>query len=157
MPETNTSLYRAVPEGTMDGPFVVDDKPVEGLLYPRFYTTTYEDADGKERTSQADLTTYTDDKSGAEMVKDDGGTSMHDAEGWFGNDTWRYFHIPEKTKYPDSLNIKRGKKKKKNRTGTVSGRHYQIEPKHPMTVLSYKGALDNFARNAVVQQVALAK
>lgn len=150
---TNTDLYRAVIKGTFPGDvFVVDDEPVEGLLYPRFYATTYEDASGQTRTSQADLTVTTG-ADGEEIAQADGGTSMFDCDGWFGFANWDYFEVPSGTPYPDCLSIKRGKSKRKNRSGTRSGRHYQIEPKNPMTVSALKGALDTFARAAVVRQI----
>lgn len=151
MPTTTTNLYRAILNGTMDGPFVVNDEPVAGLLYPRFDATTYVDHGGVERTSAADVQIVGDE------VQTGGGTSMFDVEGWFGHANWRYFCVPTATEYPASLTIKKGKSKRTNRAGTLSGRHYQIEPKNQMTVDAFKGALDNFARNAVAKQVALAK
>ena len=59
--------------------------------------------------------------------------------------------------YPENLVIKRGRSKRTNKSGSKTGYHYQIEPKNRMTVVAYKGALDNFARSAVVQAIALAK
>ena len=154
---TNTDLYRSVIKGTFPGDvFVIDDKPVEGLLYPRFYTTTYEDASGQTRTSQADLT-VTVGQGGEEIAQADGGTSMFDCDGWFGFANWDYFRVPSGTPYPDSLFIRRGKSKRQNKSGTRSGRHYQIEPKNPMTVTALKGALETFARAAVARQVEIAK
>ena len=151
MPSTASSLYRAIINGSMDGPFVVDDEPVRGLLYPRFEESTYIDGQGIERTSPADIRI----ESG--QVQTGGGTSMFDVAGWFGYTNWRYFHVPSGTEYPDNLILKKGKSKRTNRSGTLSGHHYQIEPKNPMTVDAYKGALDTFARNAVARQVESAK
>lgn len=82
---------------------------------------------------------------------------MFDVEGWFGYSNWRYFLVPNGTEYPESLFIKKGKSVRTNRAGNLKGRHYQIEPKNPMTVGTFKGALDNFARNAVVKQVELSR
>lgn len=135
----------------MDGPFVVDDEPVAGLLYPRFEESSYIDGSGIERTSPADV------KIESGKVQKGGGTSMFDVEGWFGYSNWRYFHIPIGTEYPDSLFIRKGKSKRANRSGKLNGHHYQIEPKNPMTTDAYKGALDTFARNAVARQVESAK
>lgn len=151
MPSITSGLYRAIINGSMDGPFVVDDEPVTGLLYPRFEESSYVDGSGIERTSPADVTII----SG--KVQNGGGTSMFDVEGWFGYSNWRYFHVPVGTEYPDSLIVRKGKNKRTNRAGTLSGYHYQIEPKNPMTIDAYKGALDTFARNAVVKQIGLAK
>lgn len=135
----------------MDGPFVVDGKPVTGLLYPRFEDSTYIDKLGNEQTSRADVSI----KSGE--VQSGGGTSMFDVEGWFGHSEWRYFRVPSGTKYPESLFIKKGKHKRTNKPGTLTGFHYQIEPKNPMTIDAYKGALDCFARSAIAKQVELSK
>jgi len=156
MPQTNTDLYRAIMHGSPK-PFDVDGEPVGGLLYPRFEDTTYIDRSGQERTSPADVAIKADPETKALEVQPGGGTSMFDVEGWFGYADWSYFGIPNGTEYPEGLFVKRGKKKRKNRSGDRSGRHYQIEPKNPMTVEAFKGALDNFARNAVVRQKALSE
>lgn len=151
MPKTSTNLYRAITKDSMEGPFVVDDKPVAGLLYPRFESSTYVDSSGLERTSPADV----DIISGE--VQKGGGTSMFDVKGWFGFTNWEYFHVPKETEYMENLFIRAGKSLRTNKSGKLTGRHYQIEPKNPMTVDAYKGALDHFARNAVVQQIKLSK
>jgi hypothetical protein len=91
------------------------------------------------------------------MVKSGGGTSMFDVSGWFGLDSWEYFHVPKDTEYSEGLSIIQGKNNRRNRDKTLRGRHYQIEPKNPMTVDAYKGALNNFARAAVAKQVENAK
>lgn len=82
---------------------------------------------------------------------------MFNVDGWFGFGHWQYFKVPDGTEYPENLVIKRGRSKRTNKSGNRTGYHYQIEPKNRMTVAAYKGALDNFARNAVVQSIALAK
>jgi hypothetical protein len=155
MPATNTNLYRAVIDGTFVGPLIKDGEPVEGVLYPRFEDSTYVDSIGIERTSAADVTVHR--MSSGDEVDTGGGTSMFDVKGWFGYRVWQYFRVPNGTEYPDSLHIRRGKSVRKNKSGTLEGRHYQIEPRTRMTVQAYKGALDNFARNAVVRLVELAK
>lgn len=154
MPKTETNLYRAIIDGSIEGDLINDGRPVQGLLYPRFEETSYIDAIGRERTSPADVVTHkTPD---GDEVDEGGGTSMHDARGWFGNAGWRYFSVPEGTEYPPNLVLKRGKRERWNRTRTVRGRHYQIEPLNRMSIDAYKGALDNLARSAVVRQVELA-
>lgn len=157
MPTTSTSLYRAIKNGTFkDDKFVQEDgEPVPGLLYPRFEATTYIDGYGKEQVSQADVTVLP--KSTGDEVDKGGGTSMFDVDGWFGFGYWKCFHVPEGTEYPDNLVIKRGKSKRTNKSGNRQGYHYQIEPRTRMTVVAYKGALDNFARNAIVKQVTKAR
>jgi hypothetical protein len=156
MPTTNAELYRAVLNGTFKGDELVkDDKPIAGVLYPRFEETQYVDRQGIERTSPADVTVHP--KTGGDEVDAGGGTSMFDVCGWFGFTSWKYFHVPEGTEYPDNLFIRRGKSVRTNKSGKLTGRHYQIEPRNRMTVQAYKGALDNFARNAVVQQIRVSK
>lgn len=156
MPKTDTDLYRAIKNGTFEKDlFVADDEPVTGLLYPRFEATTYVDGFGKEQVSSADVTVHP--LPTGDEVEAGGGTSMFDVDGWFGFANWKYFKVPNGTEYPENLVIKRGRSKRTNKSGTKTGYHYQIEPKNRMTVVAYKGALDNFARSAVVQAIALAK
>lgn len=139
MAKTTTNLYRAVFNGTFDGPLVTDGEPQVGLLYPRW---------------DVDVTVTVGDA--VPMVETGGGTSLHNVEGWFGFAHCRYFYIPVDTPIPDSLKIKKGKSKRTNKAGDRTGFHYQIEPLNRMTVDALKGALDNFARAAVVRQVELA-
>ncbi len=156
MPQTDADLFRAIKNGTFEGDrFVVNEQPVAGVLYPRFETTTYIDARNVEQVSNADVTVHP--LPTGDEVEKGGGTSMFDVEGWFGHGQWGYFHVPKGTDYPAGLFIKKGKSVRENRSGTRRGRHYQIEPKNRMTVAAYKGALDTFARNAVVAQIKLAK
>ena len=64
---------------------------------------------------------------------------------------------PTGTAYPENLVVKRGRSKRTDKPGTRNGDHYQSEPKNRMTVVAREGALDNFARSAVVQAIVLAK
>jgi len=156
MPKTDTDLYRAIKNGTFENDvFVVDEKPKAGLLYPRFEATTYIDGSGTEQVSEADVTVHP--LPTGDEVEAGGGTSMFNVDGWFGFGHWQYFQVPNGTEYPENLVIKRGRSKRKNKSGNRTGYHYQIEPRNRMTVSAYKGSLDNFARNAVVQSIALAK
>ncbi len=156
MATTDTDLYRAIKNGTFaDDLFVVDEEPKTGVLYPRFEATTYIDGLGKEQVSQADVAVYR--TPNGDEVGTGGGTSMFDVDGWFGFSHWGYFRVPEGTEFPDSLVIKRGRSKRTNKVGNRTGYHYQIEPKNRMPVSAYKGALDNFARNAIVQSIARVK
>ena len=139
MVKTTINLYRALRNGTLDGPLVTNDQPQVGLLYPRW---------------DKDVTVSVGDTE--PIVETGGGTSLHDVEGWFGFADWRYFCIPAETPLPASLVLKKGKKTRTNKTGDLRGFHYQIEPQNPMTVDALKGALDNLARAAVVRQVELA-
>lgn len=157
MPTTKTNLYRALKKDEYPGEFQVDEKPVGGLLYPRFESTTYTDRDGVEQVSQADVDIVRNPVTKVLEVQTGGGTSLFDVIGWFGNAYWKYFQIPDGTEYPNGLFIKKGRSKRINKTKTATGYHYQIEPKIPMTVDTFKGYLDLFARNAVVRSNELAK
>lgn len=157
MPTTNANLFRALKKDEYPGEFHVDEKPVDGLLYPRFESTTYTDRDGVEQVSQADVDIQRNSKTQELEVQKGGGTSLFDVAGWFGNTYWKYFQIPDGTEYPEGLFIKKGRSKRTNKTKTLSGYHYQIEPKIPMRVDTFKGYLDLFARNAVVRSIELAK
>jgi hypothetical protein len=140
MVKTTTDLYRAVFDGTLDGPLVTDGEPRVGLLYPRW---------------DVDVTVTVE--GSVAMVETGGGTSLHNVDGWFGFTHCRYFHIPVDTPIPDSLKVKKGKSKRTNKSGSRTGFHYQIEPLNRMTKAALMGALDNFARSAVVRQVELAR
>lgn len=155
MAATDTDLYRAVIDGTFVGPLIKDGEPVKGVLYPRFEDQTYIDGGGTERTSPADVTVHR--LRAGDEVNSGGGTSVFDVKGWFGYRVWQYFRVPNGTEYPESLYIRRGKSKRRNKTGNLEGRHYQIEPRTRMTVDAYKGALDNLARNAVVRLIEVAR
>lgn len=156
MPKTDTDLFRAIKNGTFrNDVFVENNEPMVGLLYPRFEATTYIDALGKEQVSNADVTVYP--LPAGDEVDAGGGTSMFDVDGWFGFSHWKYFQVPNGTEYPANLVIKRGRSKRTNKAGNRSGYHYQIEPKNRMTVVAYKGALDNLARSAIARSVELAK
>lgn len=156
MPITTLDLYRAMKNGDSPGEFHIDGEPREGLLYPRFRERILKGIDGVETRIGADVTFKPNPESGVEEVQPKGGTSLHDVSGWFGHADWRYFEIPKGTEYPDNLVLHKGSRPKFNRAKTVKGTHYQIEPKIPMTEDAFKGALDNFARNAVVRSIALA-
>ena len=156
MPATDAHLYRAIINGTFENDELVKEgRPVVGVLYPRFESTRYVDRQGIERVSGPDVTVQK--APGGDEVDAGGGTSMFTVPGWFGFVGWSYFHVPVGTPYPDCLFIKRGKSLRTNRSGTLKSPHYQIEPKNRMTVEAYKGALDTFARCAVVEQIKLAK
>lgn len=84
-----------------------------------------------------------------------GGTSIHDVSGWFNCPD---FFIPAGTDYSDEIHIHPDKKTKDHpRRKGVTGRHYQLEPKTRMQVVTFKGYLDNMARAAVARQVEPAK
>ena len=151
MAKTSTDLFRAV----MDRSFKIEPRiyPGDGVLYPRWESKVYTTPKGETRTSQADVDVVMGSQ-GLEVLAG-GGTSLHDASGWFNCPD---FHIPEGTEYSDEISIRADKRAKPHpRRPGVEGRHYQLEPKSRMLVETFKGYLDNMARAAVARQVELAK
>lgn len=155
MATTGVGLFRALRSDEFPGEFHVDGVPAGGLLYPSFEAKTYIDDKNEEKTGAADVVIQKNPETNEREVQPKGGTSLFDVVGWFGYEGWKYFEIPKNTEYPDSLVIQCGKKPRKR--FDLKAYHYQIEPRIPMTVDAFKGALDNFARSAVAKSVALAK
>ena len=152
MAKTGTNLYRSV-MGNKFKKITVGTYPGDGVLDPRWEDEEYFSKKlNRMMISAADVDVVAG-KNGPE-VKAGGGTSLHDAAGWF---PCKEFWIPEGTDYSDEISIKKDAKKKKNPAQTVEGTHYQLEPRTQMTVVSFQGALNNMARAAVVRQVELAK
>ena len=123
------------------------------MLDPRWVDTQrFVRKTGKWKTDFADVSIVT----GAEgpEVQTGGGTSLHDVSGWFPG---REFRIPEGTEYSDEIYIRKDAKRKTSPATQVQGYHYQLEPRTQMTMLSFKGCLDNMARAAVARQVELSK
>lgn len=156
MATTGTDLFRAIGNADFKGAFHVDGVAVDGLLYPRFKDTPYVDHQGVRKTSKADVFLEKNAETGELEVQPGRGTSLHDVEGWFGHAHWRYFQIPEGTEYSEALHLHKSKKQQRNNRN-MQGWHYQIEPKNPMTADALKGALDNFARNAIVRSIELSQ
>jgi hypothetical protein len=149
---TTTELFRSVMGDAFrrikDGVY-----PGDGILDPRWEDTQrFVKKTGKWKTDFADVTIVAG-KDGPE-VKTGGGTSLHDVPGWF---LGREFRIPAGTEYSDEIAIRKDDKLKSSPATGVSGHHYQLEPRTQMTVLAFKGCLDNMARAAVARQVALAR
>lgn len=152
MAHTQTHLYRSV----MGDRFSIEigKYPGDGVLDPRWQPSTYVDQKGKTRTSRADVT-ITTGLNGPE-VSPGGGTSLHDVPRWYSApDFW----IPEGTEYCDAeIHIHKDKDRRSSPYNPkVTGFHYQLEPKYPMPIPSFQGALNNMARAAVARQVALSK
>ena len=148
MAKTTTHLYRSV----MDERFTISigAYPGDGVLDPRWQQTTYIDRKGLTRTSQADVVVVGDE------VEAGGGTSLHNVPGWYSApDFW----IPEGTEYSYvDIHIRADKKQTTSPYNRkLSGTHYQLEPKFKMPVVSFQGALNNMARAAIVQQIAVSK
>jgi len=156
MPFTDTDLFRALRSDAFEGVFHLDGIAKTGLLYPRFDRSTYTDGTGRRQTRPADVR-YSKHATTGEItgVKAGGGTSLFNVVGWFGYKGWEYFPIPNGTEYPAALHITNADVAQEK--GALTGTHYQIEPKNAMTVDALKGALDTFARNAVVRSITLSK
>jgi hypothetical protein len=146
MPNTTVDLYRSVQQKDFRDGVIVDGKAVAGVLYPSFEDKRYK-SKGEWKTRRADIYPYKD--KGNWFVGTDGGTSLFDRHGCFGHIYWFYFTIPKGTVVPDSLNVR-----ETGYNSTYDANHYQIEAQNPMTLNAFKGALDNLARNAVVQSLA---
>ncbi|WP_189046195.1 Tse2 family ADP-ribosyltransferase toxin [Aliidongia dinghuensis] len=153
MATTTTNLYRSV-MGNAFKSIKVGVYPGDGVLDPRWEETQYfNKRRGEWVTSPADVT-IEQGPNGPEVLEG-GGTSLHDVSGWFPS---KEFWIPQGTEYSDEIHIRKDAKRKTSPYNqSVSGYHYQLEPKTRMTVLSFKGALDNMARAAVVRQCELAR
>ncbi|WOD14245.1 Tse2 family ADP-ribosyltransferase toxin [Paraburkholderia kirstenboschensis] len=152
MATTDVDLYRAVQKNTYDGWFESDGMPKDGFLYPSFNRTKFFNRKEQRWIDRRPDVAVKD----GNVDKDGGGLSMHDTAGVLGFASWKYFGAPKGTEYQD-LFINGPGEKKAIRAGGIEGCHYQIEPARMMTVETYKGALDNFARAAIVRQVKLAK
>ena len=154
MATTDTGLYRSV-MGNDFKSIKVGIYPGDGVLDPRWESTQYFSKKlDKWVTSQADVTVV-GGKDGPEVLPG-GGTSLHDVSGWFPS---KEFWIPEGTEYSAELiEIRKDSKLKSSPYNPkLKGYHYQLEPRTRMTVLAFKGALDNMARAAVARQCELAK
>jgi hypothetical protein len=148
--KTTLHLYRSIHRSTPgydNGP-IVESVAVAGVLHPDFERRQI----GKNKFRRADLSSF-DAPDGTRMVRNDGGTSLFDKPHVLpgGTATWHNFTIPNDTVIPLSLKVRF--------TGyneDFKSDHYQIESvAGTMARDAMKGALDNFARNAIVRQIAL--
>ena len=148
MAETSTALFRSVTTDAFPAGVVKDGVPATGVLYPDFYERTLPDG----RLREPDVVVFRDTK-GDEWVQELGGTSLFDKANVFKGKRWLSFEIPQGTVIPESLIIRdTGYNRRFEAT------HYQIESAaKTMRMDSYKGALDNLARNALVRSLAATK
>jgi hypothetical protein len=148
MPETSTALFRSATTDAFPAGVVKDGVPAAGVLYPDFYERTLPDG----RLREPDVVVFHDTR-GDEWVQELGGTSLFDKANVFKGKRWLSFEIPQGTVIPDSLIIRNTGYNKR-----FEATHYQIESAaKTMRMDSYKGALDNLARNALVRSLATAK
>jgi hypothetical protein len=144
MTSTEVALYRSVRKEDFPDGVIVDDHAVQGVLYPSFEEKTIE-VRGLPTTRLPDVRPYKHD--GEDVIDPGGGTSLFDKANVFGKKFWWSFEIPKGTVVPDSLKIV-----PTGRNVKYQAEHYQIEAATGrMPVATYKGALDNLARNAVVR------
>ncbi|HEV2677284.1 MAG TPA: hypothetical protein VGV37_22340 [Aliidongia sp.] len=148
MVNTTVDLFRSVRQEDFSGGVIVDNHAVTGVLYPSLEAKTFESkvrGATVTKTRPADVLPYMHD--GKPVVDPGGGTSLFDKNGVFGHKYWFYFTIPKGTIVPDSLTVRHT-----GHNSTYGAEHYQIEAAGAkLSVEAYKGALDNFARNAVVK------
>lgn len=147
MSTTDLDLYRSIrieqfPDGVFDG-----KDPAPGVLYPDFYEKDL--GNGNVRPADVEIRK----ENGVEYVLAGGGTSLFDRPGVFTKEGWLSFEIPNGTIIPDSLIVKNDGWRKR-----FKATHYQIESRAGrMTKQAMEGALDNFARNAIVRAVELGR
>ena len=148
---TKASVWRSVRRENYPNGTLIDGKAVVGILYPSFEDEVIRSGPRMGNIRLADVDVFV--SAGRQYVKTGGGTSLFDRINVFGTKFWVCFEIPEGTQIPDSLRFV-GPDWNQQRQAN----HYQIESTaRSMRVDSFKGALDNLARNAVVRSIALAK
>jgi len=148
MANTEKSLWRSVRKEQFESGVIKDGKPADGVLYPDFYARELPNNGGLR---QPDVELYKDEH-GVEWVKPGGGTSLFDVAKVFKGKSWLSFEIPEGTLVPDSLIVRCT-----GYNARFKADHYQIEcNEKPMRIDTFKGALDNLARNAIAKTVELA-
>ncbi len=151
MATTTTDLYRSVMGKERGFRIQIGKNPGNDILDPRWESTQYySNKLGRLVTSNADVTVVQGESE--PEVLPEGGTSLHDVSGWFPTPE---FWIPTGTEYSDEIFIRKDRDRKTNPKGTVSGFHYQLEPRTRMTVLTFKGYLSNMVRAAVARQCEL--
>ena len=131
----------------------VGDYPGDGVLDPRWESSTYIDKQGRTQRGKKDVTVVPGN-NGPE-VEAGAGTSLHDVPQWY---SYPDFWIPQGTEYSDAdIHIRKDPDRRSSPYNSkLTGLHYQLEPKYRMAVVAFQGALNNMARAAVVRQIALA-
>jgi hypothetical protein len=146
MAEIEKHLYRSVRKDDFTGGVLTPDgDAAQGILYG--------DIDPRTLTVRGVETTRQDWRRGpGGYFKTGHGTSLWDERGVFGSQHWHYFTLPKGTVIPPSLKLVEG-----NRSDKFQATHWQIEVANggELRADALKGALDNLARNCVVQAVRL--
>jgi len=144
MSSTKVNMWRSVRIEDFPDGIITNGKAVTGVLYPDFEPRLI--TGGKRKGQYRDPDVVISDG----CISKGGGTSLFDKPGVFPPKYWDEFQVPKDTVIPNSL-ILTGPKYNKQ----FNADHYQIEVRSgKMTIEAFKGALDNFARNAIVQQCA---
>jgi hypothetical protein len=145
---TEVTLYRSL-TGDDSKLRVRDGVPDAGMLDPQWEAKSWVDRDGNKKTRNPDVRILMG-SDGPEVQPDGKGTSLHDVSGWFPT---REFVIPAGTTYSDEILIVKDAHKKTNPKKTVSGFHYMLTARTRLAPVTFKGYLDNMAREAVAMQV----
>lgn len=152
MTTTNVRLYRSVRKEDFENGPILEDAPAPGVLHPAFEDKQFiqETPDGPvKKTRPADTRPFPGN-DGVMMVAPFKGTSLFNKANVFPAKHWWSFVIPAGTDVPGSLVIRFT-----DYNVRYKADHYQIEPKAGIMRLdAYKGALDNLARNALVEFIA---
>lgn len=152
MATTDVTLYRSL-TGDDSKLRVRDGEPDSGMLDPQWEAKSWTDKSGKKKTRNPDVR-ITQGPDGPGVEPNRKGTSLHDVSGWFPT---REFVIPAGTTYSDEILIVKDDHPKTNPKGTVSGFHYMLSARTRMAPVTFKGYLDNMAREAVAMQVRAAQ
>ena len=148
MATTDVTLYRSL-MGDDSKLRVRDGVPDSGMLDPQWAAKSWTDREGNKKTRAADVR-IVQGADGPEVQADGKGTSLHDVSGWFPT---REFVIPVGTNYSDEILIVKDAHAKTNPKKTVTGFHYMLTARTRMAPVTFKGYLDNMAREAVAMQV----
>lgn len=148
MATTDVTLYRSL-VGDDSKLRVRDGVPDPGMLDPQWDAKSWTDREGNKKTRNPDVRILMG-PDGPEVQPDGKGTSLHDVSGWFPS---REFVIPAGTTYSDEILIVKDAHPKTNPKRTVTGFHYMLTARTRMAPVTFKGYLDNMAREAVAMQV----
>ncbi len=146
----DVAMFRSVRKEEYPNGTVVDGKAVDGVLYPSFDPTPITGGPKKGEVREADVRKESTEEG--IFVMPGGGTSLFDKPDVFGTKYWCRFDIPVGTTFDDSLKLRGPDWHSK-----YNANHYQIEPKNRMRLDAFKGALDNFARNAISRAFELSR